>query len=1506
MSLLNKVANREVFDFLRTLTIKSTYFADKSRAAQILPRYADLVPGTAVPYIIHLAGEYILNNDDKESFPEEQILGVPWFKGYRRTRDSVVRPFKNYWECVGNRALRRMNPQEMEFITNPASKNLYEIQPYVVKGITNPVTGVKEDYEIRSSQMIYGGSSTFGGMADGQFAGHLNFEVKNSELFLDCFDEMMTVISLDTGEEIPFCLEAFYADSALAAGLSQNAIHVKTLEAYRIPGRYFDALCERYPKQVDLIKAIVYRVPDEDLFRLKQVASLVTEPELQAHLQKTIQMGLPTDRETYQRYLRDLKRRYPKQIPLLNLMGADINGSRSSEDGSMPLWERRRTRISKARNFDLLAYDDARLDSTERVSLREYVCQTLNVFRDRWAVDEYNFEENYATVLWSCLWSVLPMACIAKRYANIKTPHVSLSHMWDYLNSKGLASYRGYLTDKQTWFLYKNIQFLFQHQGQQKALDILVDNILADFGLTLKSRTVVLDTTDSLTLDEKPKVAKIQCETCARRGVSCFRNDKEHLCDEWLGTKHLCKAEPITLTENFVGATRGQILRLLVKNYGYTEEAAEAKYRRSFIWRDEDVEKIRDDLNRDQMVDMSGHTESLAETLTIEHSGGQEPVVNDDILEEQTKQLQHMHGTYAPTKLLEMSQKTYNVKFTELFNRFITETFLRFATPMPNGLKRTRCRYMFDTSENSATYIFDFNEMMAACYLGFVKEFNIDTILDTIKKNTDGSPRYDFVTNESGNKIVIDVNPITGEPIYLKYLFNWERRWLTDMVNSPTYDFPIPDKCRTTTALKFGQPVLQDELYQSWLAEDEKTDLSEIQRRLLEVAGKTSEDGRILQIRDIYYFVSKRAVDKDNSDDIWTGFPFGLEIEGSFTHELVGEGTKWSYLPNDDEIPVIPKFFKWYNTHLNPSLTATEEERKMMEQDARLAMNPEVTDKAVEYVPNETCADPENALMHSRTQKIESQTDKVYYDKNRGQIYRVFHMSQFLDVESLIERWVDMRDMITDQNQIANYIDRMFPILEDIYNFASASGSVRTHLACSYFLDAVIAKKEISFELTSTPKQHDTTEGGLCAWYSDWLTSNQELSGSFRILDHLKDSVTGWNEFNTAIVNKLLEGCTIQYAKEAITRTQYQKLKELVMSLSSYRITIIDNVETGQVCNSTVAMVEDDIVEAILTTEHIYFDPIGDAIPGPRVGGYEQTDENGFILVPTGDIHFDPSKTYYKLTVKDSEAYDSQDEHQLLHLKARPLAHVEPGLPEGSILDVGCEAIDIPVSEVFEPYVQTQDKFILKDKVYYKENPVSKKYVKTGTSDYDWIKVMDVTVEIPDDALHGIDDQGNDIVYTTVDICEALQPGDLLPVGRCFEKVNLYTILGLEANTPILVSKIGTKWFYSTGQIELTTVCAPASAADKTDPRFDEVWFKSGDRFDLKNDFSNDYTKQFFDSIVYRVNVPVQNVKWAEPIESYSLGKVLFPSIMREFVLVTSTEPTMELVEIVKEEEKES
>ena len=1523
MSLLNKVANREVFDFLRTLTIKSNYFAEKSRESQIVREFEDRTPETAVPYIIHLAGEYIFNNEDYELFPQQMMVeGEPWFKGYRKTKDDHVVPFKNYWRNFGD-ALSRVSAQDLEYLIDPSAEGLYEIQPYTVKGVTNPITGKKETYEIRSSQLIYGAGNKFNSGSVDRLSGYLNYEVKNSDIFVDCFDEPMFVHSLDTGEEIPFCLEAFYADAAIAAGLSSNSIHTKTLEAYRIPGRYFDILCQRYPKQVDLIKAIVYRVPDEVLLRLKQLSSLITEPELKKHLEQTMRIGLPTDSQTYSAYLKDLARRYPKQAPLLKLMGSDIDGSRSGTDEkTFPLWERRRTRIAKAQNFTLLAYDDERLDSTERVNMREYVCQTLDVFRNRWAVNEYNFEKNYATVLWSCLWSVLPLALVARRYANIKTPAVSISHMWDYLNSKGLASYKGYLSDKQTWFLYKNIQFLFQHQGQQKALDILVDNILSDYGLTLKSKTVVLDTTNSLKRDQKPQIAKGQCLTCSRRNVSCFRNDNEHLCDEWLGTKHLCKAEPVVLTEEFIGATKKHIIRLLIKNYGYTEDAAEVKYRRSFIWKDEEVEKIRDDLNRDQMVDMTGHIDTLEQTLEIEHSGGQEPVINSDILEQQTKELQHMNGTYAPTKLLEMHQQTYNVKFTELFNRFITESFLRLATKTDDGLKRVNCSYHFTTAEGAANYIFDFGEMLATCYLGIVREYMIDSVIDRIAVDDSGKPLYEFVLDEDGNKIEIDKKP-DGTPIYLKKLASWTRKYFTDLENRPTYNFAIPDKCKTTTTFRFGKPVLQEELVVAWNKDVEENFCpNDHQSELLDLVKDGDNDTRIISIRDVDYAVTFGDEPSENEEDIWETFSLRLKILGSFTHELVGDKTVYHYHPNNDEIPLIPKFFRWYYTHLNPLMSATEEEKKEMAEPIRTAMKPIfVSGNLVKYVEAECPSDPEldvgggfQIKKNPGPNDPAPQEDRLYYDRSRGSTYRLFTMKSFLNLDDILNKWVDVTDVITDQNKIASYIDNMFEILESIYSFASASGSVRTHTACSKFLDYVITQKEIRFDLTGTERNHDNAEGGKSAWFSDWLAQDEELLGAFNIVDHLKDASVGWNEISTSIINKLLEGCTIQYAKESINRTQYQKLKELVLSLSSYRITVVDNVETGQVVNSTVSMVEDALIDIINTEEKIYFDPIGDSGCAPHVGGYKESeDEDGNIFVQSYDLRYDKTKTYYNLFLKDSDAYEHQDKHQSIHLRERPLGHPEKGLPEGTILDVGCEEIDVPAYEKFQPYLQTSDRFILRDKNDFKRNPISRLYVPASVEDYITKKVADVKEEIPEEALRGSDAEGNEIVYIPNATYEEVEDGAKLPFSVIlFEKVSIYSVLGIPKGTPLLIAKLGTKWYYRIGtEVEKIVQC-PASEADINDPRFDKgdptKWYEKGDTFDLKNDFSNVTNKKFFDSVVYRLNVPVKDIEWSEDIhESPELGKALYPTIVKEAVVTESHELYANFVETsIVEQEKEN
>lgn len=1481
MSLLNQVANREVFDFLRTLTVKSTYFAERSRELQINPRFAEFTPDTANPYVVHLAGEYILNNSD---IREEGV--DRWFRGFCRTKDLRVMPNKNYWRRDGAH-LTRLSREEISLIEgSPKSNNWYETQQIVFENITNPVTGAKEHFTMKCSQLIYDSD------------GDLTKEVLNSDLFTNGFDEVMMITSLDTGEQIPFCLEMFYKDAACAAGryddntgLGENSIHVKTLEAYRLPGRYFDLLCERYPKQVDLIKAIVYRVP------VREISSLITIKEVENLLRNT---GKFSDA-----YITDLKRRYPNQRDLLRIMCDDLNGSKvlNSDEYFMA----RRTRIAKAKNFDLLAYDDSRLDSYERNDMREFVVKTLNIFRDRWAVNEYNFEENYAAVLWTVLWSTLPLACIARRYANAKTPNVSLSHMWDYLASKGLGEYRGYLSEKNVWFLYKNIEYLFQHQAQQKNLDILVDNILADYGLTLKSKTVVLETTDSLKKDKRPSDPRSQCEMCARNGVSCFKNDKEHLCDEFLGTKKLCKAEPIVLTEDFIGATKDQIIRLLIKNYGYDEDAALVKYRRSFIWRDDDIEKIRNDLNRDQMVDLSGRTETLDQVIKTEHDSGQEPIYSDAVVEEQTKQLQHMHGTYAPTKLLELHKVQYNVRYSGLFNRFITDTFLRFApSVVVNGdtrvvTKKVQCDYKFTTAENSTTYVFTFGEMMAAGYLGFVREFEVDAVIDKIASMTDPEtglpvPIYDEHTSEE--PIDYDIN---GKPIYRKTLKEWARQYFTDLEKKIDYKFPIPNTCKTTTAIRFGTPVLQDTLYTLWQKKGEKT--PEEEQLLLKVSNDMDRTARIITIknkntgREIQYAVRETQMTED-----WEYFPISLEILGQFTFDKRGLLMVPTYHENNGEIPLIPKYFKWYYNHLNPDFELTPTEREKFRKDVPIAQKgvKKIGQSSYTYQKVESNAltedDADQLFSISEEEKKkqmhqpykEVQVGKLYIDESTNTFFRVFTLSQFLNVEDLLDRWVDVMGTITDQSTISSYIDNMFSILEDVYTFASASGSIRTNVACREFLDRIIVQKKIRFDLTGIRESHDVSDGSLCAYFSDWLNLDPELSASLSLIDRLKDAKAGWNEFNMSIVRTLLEGCTIEYARETIDRILYEKLKKLVLDLSSYKITIIDHVEDERVCNIVGGIAEDALLDKITDREIIYFDPIGDSIAGPRVGGYQrQLDELGYILAPTTDLRRQKDKTYYQLIVRDSKIYENHNPNfgESETPKRRPLAHVGSEEPGQELMGTRTELIDVPDNKVWFPVRLTSDVFILNDKTYYKYDSTKQMYEAAKVADYTAVRTRDVTEEIPPNALHGTDESGDDIVYSAIGFSETVEVGDRLPPGRCFERLDLYAILGVEKGTPLLISKIGTQWFYSTGTIGLGTVKTPGSYADINDPCLDQDDLKAGDRFDLHNDFSNEYNKQFFDSVVYRLNIPVEKIEWSDPTPSLDLANALLPTISREHYL---------------------
>lgn len=1507
MSLLNKVANKEVFDFLRTITIKSSYFADKFRTNQMRPNVARMAPDTANPYIIHLAGEYVLD-PRKIPVPDETKADLPYFQGYRKTKDTSVDQYKNYWTVIHGNSLRKLSVKELETISSPVSKGLYEIQPYVVKGIIDPITGKSHDQEYRVSQNIY------------DREGYLSVEVKNSDIFVDgIYDEMMFVTSLDTGQVIPFTLENFYADCALAAGLPETAVHTKTLEAYKIPGRYFDLLCERYPSQVDLIKAIVYRVPD------RGISSLVTMPELRKILGATTQK-VEEFCEKYgisHNYILDLQRRFKDNKEKLDLFGSDIEGDRTGDQ--MSLSERRRTYIVKAPNFTLLSCDTERLDETERISLKEHVIEVCDMFRRRWAVDEYNCEENYSTVLWSVLWTVLPVALIAKRYANIKTPNVSTLHMWDYLASKGLGPYKGYLTEKQTWFLYKNINYLLQHAGQQRALNILIDNILADYGITIKAKTVVLDTTKSLSVADVPSISKNQCATCARNGVSCFKNINNYLCHEWLGTKTLCKSEPVVLTEDFAGASKEKVINELIKSHGYDETAAEVKYKRSFIWKDDEVEAIKNDLDRDQIVDMTGHIDSLETMIDIEHGGGQEPVVNDDIVDEQRVQLRNMRGTYAPTKLLEMVRRSYNAKFSELFNRFITDTFLRFAPHFDESgafVPKVTCTYKFNTTEGASEYIMSFGEMLAASYLSVVRENYIDILVDAISTYQDAEgntkPLYEFARDDHGNLIHVGEDK-DGNPVYLKKLSSWIQERFTDMMNSSSYEFAIPTKCRTTTAMKFGKPLTQEKLVKAYKEQD-----LEISTEFDEITNGGAHQ-KLISVDGTYYIIGGSTTVTDN---MWMDAPIKikdgedtvvqLEVLGQFVQYRVGDNVRYAYYENNDEIAVIPTYFRWYYMHLNPDFDLSEEERAEYARTIKVAQKLENGVYKQAEVSNTTEGDLNQAFdptaigEEARVQQIQ-----IFVDPNNGDEYRIFRMSNYLDVDNLIDKWVDVTGTIKEKSTIAKYIDSMFGILMDVYCMASSSGSIRVNRACSEFLDRILVKKFIHFDLTETAKTHDVKDGSKVAYYNEWVETSKELSASFKIIENLSNNSIGWNELSTAILNELLDGCTTPFASSIVDNNQFRKLKQLVLQLSSYRITIIEDGESGRECVELAGTVEDTLLDKMDTEEILYFDPIGDCPIPPRTGGYTSNMSSyGHIFVPSTDMRRKDGKTYYYLTKANSSLYNEPDDAAKVKLVKEPLAveyedaatviyNDDSGHRLIRTSENGGEMVNIPRFAVWTGHEQSFDKYAMTGKSYFTYIAESKRYRALPLSEMTRVPTADVT-DLPEDAVVEEVD-GVNMCYLVGDgAYELINVGELLTPGKFYEIISLYEILGVAVGTPLLIMRNDKyDWFYSTGTKTEGSVDYPCGNTGTEYCNGDNLEVQiTPDKFDLENDFSNPTYAEAFGTPVFRIAVPTTGVTWGTPVKSAILERYLQPTVTKEFVQVESREHVM-LIEQIRDIDNE-
>jgi cytochrome oxidase Cu insertion factor (SCO1/SenC/PrrC family) len=604
--------------------------------------------------------------------------------------------------------------------------------------------------------------------------------------------------------------------------------------------------------------------------------------------------------------------------------------------------------------------------------------------------------------------------------------------------------------------------------------------------------------------------------------------------------------------------------------------------------------------------------------------------------------------------------------------------------------------------------------------------------------------------------------------------------------------------------------------------------------------------------------------------------------------------------------------------HLNPDFNLSQEEKEEYSRTIKAARNRE---NGV-YKTAEVCNTSEGDLNQAfdptapgestRVQNIE-----IFVDPNNGDEYRIFRMSEYLDVDDLLSRWVDATGPIRDQSVIAKYIDSMFGILMDVYCTASSSGSIRVSRACAEFINCILVNKFINFDLTETEKTHVVKDGSKVAHFNEWVENNKELTASFKIIENLSDNSVGWNELNAAILNKLLEGCTIPYASAIIDDNQFRKLKQLVLQLSSYRITIIEDGESGRESIGLAGMVEDTMLDMMETQEILYFDPIGDCPVSPRLGGYTATmSEYGHIIVPSTDMRRKDGKTYYFLTTADSSLYNEPDDAAKVKLVRKPLAVEaedkaavvytdESGKEIIRTSENGGEMVNIPRFAIWTGHEQSFDKYAISNKSYFTYVTASKKYKPLNKDEMERVPTAGLT-DLPDNALIEEVD-GVEMCYLLGDgIFETIEVGSLLTPGKFYEIISLYDILDVAVGTPLLIMRNEKyDWFYCTGTRTVGTVDYPSGDTGTEYCNGNNLEVQtSDDKFDLENDFSNSNYAKAFGTPVFRIAVPTTGVEWSTPRKSVELEKYLQPTVTKEFVQLESREHVM-LIEQIEDIDKE-
>lgn len=179
------------------------------------------------------------------------------------------------------------------------------------------------------------------------------------------------------------------------------------------------------------------------------------------------------------RYYNDLVERYPDQEMLISgiLNPVDI------------------TTAINARNYTILYYDASEVEPQE-FDLIPKLQKWIYAFVRRWYVRDYQITDLlFNSAFFGQLFAQIPGAIMTLRQENVRSYKAHSFHVWSYLESTGrLGRFRGFLTEEQQMWLYRNIRWVFLNSGKTETFEALVENLLTKRSIPIGHYRHRLDT----------------------------------------------------------------------------------------------------------------------------------------------------------------------------------------------------------------------------------------------------------------------------------------------------------------------------------------------------------------------------------------------------------------------------------------------------------------------------------------------------------------------------------------------------------------------------------------------------------------------------------------------------------------------------------------------------------------------------------------------------------------------------------------------------------------------------------------------------------------------------------------------------------------------------------------------------------------------------------------------------------------------------------------------------